>query len=415
MFYRLLHRFILAAAISGLGFSACTRISAIDATSKRASGTVAVKRGNFRRMVRLNGIVGAVESFGVLAPRLSGQMTGSGTMVITKIVSNGVAVHKDDILVEFDRQAQLKNIMDRQAEYDGFLQQIRKKQADQATTKVSDETEIKGAEVDVQAALVEMRKNEVVPRNQSEINKASLAEAEAQLKQLKETFNLKRQAEVADSRILEIQRDRAANALEYAKGNVDRMTVRSTMDGIAVLNPIYRGNRRMDPKEGDEVRPGAVIMQVVNPSAMKVSAPVNQVDIVQVHIGQSAEIQLDAYPDMVLPGKVERISAICSSNEDSKKIRFFSATISIQGKNPKLLPDLTAAVDIQLQVLKNVLILPRDALISQKGQSSVEILINGKSVLRNVKISFMNDCEAVIESGVQEGMIVSLNPSGLAQ
>lgn len=410
MFRKALHRFIFAAAMASLGCTACTRISETDASARNSLRIAAVKRGDFRRIMRLNGIVGAVESFSVIAPRLSGQMMGSGTMIVTKIVSNGATVHNGDILVAFDPQAQLKNILDRQAEYDGLLQQIRKKQADQVAAKIADETGLKGAEVDVQSALVEMRKNELIPKNQSEINKSNLAEAEAELKQLKETFDLKRKAEAADLRVLEIQRDRAARALEYAKSNVDRMAVRSTMDGIAVLTPITRANRRMDPKEGDEMRPGAIVMQVVNPSAMKVSAPVNQVDVAQLHAGQSAEVRLDAYPDMVFSGKVERISAMCSSNSDSKQIRFFSATISIQGKDPKLLPDLTAAVDVHLQLLKDVLVLPRQAVIGKNGQASVEILANGKSERRNVNIGPMNEFEAVAESGVQEGMLVSLDP-----
>jgi hypothetical protein len=151
-------------------------------------------------------------------------------------------------------------------------------------------------------------------------------------------------------------------------------------------------------------------MQVVNPSAMKVSAGVNQVDIAQVHIGQSGDIRLDAYPDLVFPGKVERINLISSSDADSKKIRIFSVVFSIQGKNPKLLPDLSAAVDVHLQTLNNVLIVPRSAITEQNRQPYVEVLSNGKSEKRTVKIGAMNDCDAVIDSGLQEGMLVSLNP-----
>jgi HlyD family secretion protein len=410
MFYKSRHRLLFLLTLSALGFSACTRMSATDTSSKYNSKTAAIKRGDFSQTLRLSGVVGAVESFSVLAPRLSGQMMGSGTMVITKFVNNGATVRKGDVLVEFDRQAQLKNIMDRQADYDGYLQQIRKKQADQNSAKIAEETEIKGAEVDVQTAIVEMRKNDLVPKYQAEINQSNLDEARAQLKQLNETFKLKRQAENADLRILEIQRDRSLRALEYAKGNVDKMTVCSTMDGLVVLSPIYRGNRRMEPKVGDELRPGAVIMQVVNPSAMQVTAAVNQVDITKVQIGQFGNVRLDAYPDLVFPGKLERISLISNSDADSKKIRFFSVTISIQGKNPKLLPDLTAAVDVHLQNLNHVLIVPREAIIHHEGQTSVEVLSNGKAERCPVKITSMNECEAVIDSGLQEGMLVSLNP-----
>jgi HlyD family secretion protein len=410
MFEQVRHRFLFAAAVFLLGLSACSRVSPSETPSQSASKTVIAKRGNFRQTVRLNGTVNAVDSFNVLAPRISGPMMGSGMMVMTKVVRNGTRVRKGDILVEFDQQAQLKNIQDRQAEYDGLMQQIRKKQADQTAAKIADETDIKGAEVDVKSALVDMRKNEVIPKYQAEINKANLAEAEAQLKQLKETFTLKRQAEAADLRILEIQRDRSQKAVDYAQGNVEKMTIRSPMDGLVVLTPMSKGTRMVDPQEGDEVRPGGSIMLVVNPSSMQVLARVNQVDIAQMHERQAAEIRLDAYPDLFFTGKVEQISAIGTPSSNSRRLRYFSAVISIHGNNPKLLPDLTASVDVQLNRRDNVLMIPRQAVAFRKGEAAVAVVSNGKTEWRQVKIGPMNEFDVVIESGLSEGMQVSLSP-----
>jgi HlyD family secretion protein len=409
---RLVRRcFALMAVLATIGSCACTKPAPRAGFSAPASpGTVAVKRGSFRNTVRLTGSVRAVNSYGVLAPRLSGQMMGTGNMVITGIVRNGVSVHKGDVLVEFDRQNQEKNILDRQAEYDGLVQQIRKKQADQLAVKISDETDLKSAEVDVKIAQVEMRKNEVIPKFQAEINKANLAEAEAQLNQLKATYALKRQAEAADLRILEIQRDRAKRAMDYAQSNVEKMTIRSPMDGLVVLTPLSKGTRMVDPQEGDEVRTGGNVMVVVNPSAMQVSARVNQVDLTQVRVGQAAEIRLDAYPELVFPGKVEQISAIVIPSSGSKRIRYFSAMVSIKGANSKLLPDLTASVDITVQSLNNVLILPRSALIREKGQAMVEILSNGNLERRPVKLGPINALDVVVESGASEGMTVASSP-----
>lgn len=372
------------------------------------SAIVRVERRNFRRTVRLHGAVGAVQSYGVLAPRLTGQM--ASTMVITRIVRNGARVRAGDILVEFDPQTQTRNILDRQADYDNLIQQIKKRQADEATARAADDTELKGAEVDLQSARVEMRKNDFIPGFQAEINKQNLAEAEAKLKQLKDTFALKREAAAADLRILEIQRDRAQKAVTYAQNNMEKMSIKSPLDGLVVLSPIYKGTRMVDPQEGDEVRPGGGIMLVVNPSAMQVLARLNQVDVSQVHLDQPAEIRLDAYPSLVFPGKVERISAIGTSSSYSKRIRYFAAVISIKGSNPKLLPDLTAAVDVQLEALDNVLCLPRESVVMQEGRAMVNVLVNGRPEPRAVKLGSMNDCEVVIESGLEEGLTVMRNP-----
>jgi HlyD family secretion protein len=406
---------IMSVAVLAFVCSGCTQPSPRSGYSASIpQDTVSAKRGEWRRTVRLTGGVRAVESYTVTAPRLTGQMMGTGNMVITGIVRNGVSVRKGDVLVEFDRQNQEKNILDRQAEYDGLVQQIRRKQADQLAARSADETELKSAEVDIRIAQVEMRKNDVIPAFQAEINKANLAEAEAELKQLKETFALKRQAEAADLRILEIQRDRAKRAEEHAQGNVEQMTVRSPMDGLVVLTPLSKGTRMVDPQEGDEVRSGGNVMLVVNPSAMQVLARINQVDIEKVRAGQAAEIRLDAYPDMVFPGRVEGISAIVIPGSGSKRIRYFSATISIRGADRRLLPDLTASVDITVQNRDRVLLLPRSAVIRESGQTAVEVVSNGKHERRRVTIGPMNDCDTVIESGLQEGEVVASNPQPVA-
>lgn len=395
--------------IAAVATGACTKPSpGVDPSPASSDETVAVRRGDFRRTVRLTGGVRAVQSYAVLAPRLSGQMMGTGNMVITRIVRNGTRVRAGDFLVEFDRQNQEKNILDRQAEFDGLVQQIRRKEADQLAARVADETELKAAEVDIRIAQVDLRKNEVIPKYQAEINIANLAEAEAQLEQLHDTFALKRQAEAADLRILQIQRDRAFRALEYAQGNVEKMTILSPMDGLVVLNPTSKGTRMVDPQEGDEVRPGGNLMLVVDPSAMQVQARVNQVDLGSLRAGQTAEIRLEAYPDLVFPGKIESIGALATGS--AKHVRHFTARVSIQGANPRLLPDLTAFVDVPVQSLDNVLMLPRSAVVRQKEQAVVEVVSNGKAGLRPVRTGPMNEWEVVIESGLQEGTTVSMNP-----
>ena len=49
----------------------------------------------------------------------------------------------------------------------------------------------------------------------------------------------------------------------------------------------------------------------------------------------------------------------------------FNATFAIQGTDPRLLPDLSAAVDVELERLPDVLLAPRDALMQENGKTYV--------------------------------------------
>jgi HlyD family secretion protein len=372
------------------------------------AATAKVKRGDFLQVVRLHGTVESVQSFAVRAPRLAGQ--SMATMVVTRLAANGAKVRPGDVLVEFDRQNQMKSVLDQEAQYRELLEQIKKRQADEVVAVARDETELKGAEMDVQSALVDMRTNEVVSRNQAEINKQNLTEAEARLKLLKETLALKREASAADLRILEIQRDRAEAALVHARNNIEKMTIRSPLRGLVVLSPVYKASRYVDLQEGDEVRPGSAIMLVVDPSAMQVRARINQVDMSFLEVGQPADVGLDAYPDLVLPGVVGHLGAVGVPGSYSSQIRYVPALIEIRGSNPKLLPDLTAAVDVHIRQLENVLLLPREAIIDQEGGSYVEVVSGGRTEIRPVEVGDMNECDVVILSGVEEGTVVTRNP-----
>ncbi len=375
-----------------------------SATGEAALPTATVERRDFIRSVRIHGTVEAVQSHSVAAPRLAGQP--GGAMIITSLASPGSMVKPGGLLVDFDRQNQVKNAHDRRAEYLDFEEQIKRRRAEQDAALARDLTELKQAENAVTTASLEMRRNEVISRIDAEKNQQNLEEARARLVQLKETFDLKRTAAQASIRTLEIQRDRSRNAALHAERNAEKMSIRSRLAGMVVLNQIGRPSGIGEVQEGDEVWPGNPFMQVVDPSRMQVRARVNQADISMLRIGQPVAVRLDAYPDLRFPGRVESVAAIGIASGMNPKVRSFMAVISIVGSDPKLLPDLSAALDLELQRIPGVLVAPRDAVWTENGQSWVRVRNGSGLEDRQVQTGAVSDHEIVIESGVDAGAVV---------
>lgn len=400
---------VTAALIGGVWILRALRPAPTNDASPEALRTAVVDRKDFARTIRLNGIVEAVESHAIAAPRLSGQ--NLGTLIITRLAANGNSVHRREVLVEFDRQAQLRNVLDKRAEYLDLVDQIKKKQADQAAARAGDETELKQAEDAEKTAELEVSKNEILSKIDAEKNLENLEQARATLQQLKETFNLKRRAALADLRVLEIQRDRALAAMRWAQGNAEKMVIRSPVDGIAVINSTWKAGSMSDVQEGDEVRPGASFMQVVNPRQMQVRARVNQADIDDLNNGQNAIIHLDAYPELSFSGKVEALAGVAQTSAFSDKVRVFTVLFSINGSDAKLLPDLSAAVDVELEHRPGVLVAPRDAIVSDHGHTYVLVKSGSSIEKREVEVGPKNDVEQIILSGVEKGMVLLRNAS----
>lgn len=371
--------------------------------------TAIVERKDFVRNVRVHGTVEAVESMMLAVPRLSGQ--GLNTLLITHLVKNGSTIHTGDVLVEFDRQAQLKNVLDKEAEYKGLVAQIEKKSAEQSSLRAADETEVKKAEDALKTAELEVKKNEIVSRIDAEKNLQDLLQARATYQELTQTFALKRQAAEAELRILEIQRDRALTAMKWAEGNTKKMLVRSSMDGVAVINSMWKGGSMSDVQEGDEVRAGFPFMQVVNPQHMRVRARVNQADIGAIRIGLPVQIGLDAYPELSFQGRVDTIAAVAQTSGFSEKLRNVIVIFSIQGTDPKLLPDLSSAVDIELDRKPDQLVASRDAVFIANGKTLVRVKTGSAWEDREIKAGPANDTEQVIKAGIEKGAVVLRNPN----
>jgi HlyD family secretion protein len=393
---------VLGAIIAGVYFFHHNQVS--NQTAGETQRTARVEQRDFVRTLRLNGTVEATESHPITAPRLAGQTNTN--LTITTLLPTGSHVHKGDLLVEFDRQTQIRNALDREADYNDFLRQIDKLRATQAATVAVDDADIKAQEDLVKTSELELKRSEVQSKIIAEKDKVNLDEAVAKLKQLKDTYALKRASDTAAVRVLEIQRDSSKLAMDHAKANSERLAIQSPADGLVVIAQTWKSQGPGDWSVGDDTYGGAGLMQVVNPTSMRVRAQVNQQDIPELREGQSVEIRLDAYPDLIFHGHTDLVSAIGTSGTFSDKVHTFIVLFTIEGTNANLLPDLSAAVNVELDRTPNALVIPRDAVIHRDGKTFVRLIKGNSSEEREIKIAKTDEVDAVVESGIQAGETV---------
>lgn len=401
---------LVALAVAALGGVAAAMFPSRDAqrpAGGAGAATHAVARRDFVKSLRLSGTVEAVESTTVAAPRLSGP--SSTSLVITRLVRAGSIVRPGDVLVEFDRQAQIATALDRRAELNDLEQQIRKRQAEEYAARARDDSERMQAESAVTRAELEMRKNEMLPKIQAEKNTQALEQARARRQQLDKTYDLKRKAAQADLRILEIRRDKAAQAMRMAETNASRMEVRSPIEGLAVIRTMWKSQGMAEILEGEEVRAGVPVVDIVNPSKMRVRVRVNQADINDLAVGQPVRIGLDAYPDLSFGGRITQISPLAVTSTLSPKVRYFVMLADVDGSHEKLMPDLTASLDVELSRAPGALVVPRDALRLDGPRAFVRVRRGSDVEEREVTLHALSAHEAAVAGGLEEGAIVDRN------
>jgi multidrug efflux pump subunit AcrA (membrane-fusion protein) len=137
-----------------------------------------------------------------------------------------------------------------------------------------------------------------------------------------------------------------------------------------------------------------------------VRVQLNQVDLLKVHSGQRAQMRLDAYPGLTLSATLEEVSPLGHIGQFAEAVRSFTARFSVQGTDPRLLPDLSAALDLDLGSLHNALIVPCQSIGTEANRSFVWVNTGGSFEKRMVQLGPRNDLEAVIVSGLAEGDVI---------
>jgi HlyD family secretion protein len=296
--------------------------------------------------IRSTGTISAVHVFNVLVPTIN----GSGVkLTLTKIIPNGTMVHEGDILAEFDRTQQFDDARDAKAKIDDLGHQLEQQRAQYRSDAAKRASDLKGAEAALAKAEIELRKGEVLSEIDRLKNEAIVVSARARVESLKKSSQFHDLDEAAGLRILELQRNRQQMVLERTKSNTEKLTVRAPLSGMAALENVWR-NGSMGPfQEGDQAWPGQGMVKVFDPTDMLVITMINEPDgAVLGKGGARAKIRLDAYPGVVFDAHFESATPAASAGLGSP-IKYFSARFRIDQRDPRLLPDLSAAVEIEAQ------------------------------------------------------------------
>ncbi len=196
-----------------------------------------------------------------------------------------------------------------------------------------------------------------------------------------------------------------------AEDNAKKMRILSPLAGLIVPKQVYKGGQMGAVQEGEQVRPGMPMIDVVDASSMEVRARVNQADVPFLEIGQPAEVRLDAYPGKVFPAKLQQLAPIGAVSDMTDKVRTFIAVFSVAGTDPVMMPDLSASADVEIERVPDALVIPRDAVTIRDGKSTVFVQDGSRYVERAITIRARSEAEVAVASGLEAGAMVRRGPA----
>jgi HlyD family secretion protein len=309
--------------------------------SAPATATVDAAGG---RHIRSTGTIQAVRVSNLVVPSLRGP---GGALTLISMIRNGSIVKQGDILAEFDPTQQIDDARDARAKVDDFGHQAEQNRAQARADAAKRASDLHQAEADLAKAAIDLRKGETLSEIDRLKDEAKLEDAKARVESLKKSAKFHDISDAAGVHVLELQRDRQQVALDRAQGNMDKLTIRAPLSGMVAHENVWRNGSMGPMQEGDQAYPGQALIRIFDPTDMAVITQISEPDGAAMAPGTRAKVRLDAYPGAVFDAHLESASPAASSSLGSP-LKTFSARFRIDQRDPRLLPDLSAAVEIDL-------------------------------------------------------------------
>ncbi len=220
--------------------------------------------------------------------------------------------------------------------------------------------------------------------------------------------------------VSEEQYEASRAAYEMAKAQYEE--AEDSYAKTSVRAPIAGTVAKVNVEEGETVilgtmnNLGTVIMVIADMSRMEAIVEVDETDVVSLHIGQHADIKVDAFPDTTFAGTVTKVGYMPLQNLLSTGVEGvdFEVEVTIDSTMPELRPGMTVSVDITTASLDSVLVVPIQAVgrreIEEEERETVFVVEEGKAKLKPVRTGKSSDTDIEITEGLDPGEHVITGP-----
>ena len=228
--------------------------------------------------------------------------------------------------------------------------------------------------------------------------------------------------------------DQAHGQLDEANDYLAKCTLAAPIDGEVI---------ELDRQQGERVRGSDlsedVVMVLATLSQMEVKVEVGEHEVVYLHLGDKADVELDAIEGKKFPGQVIEIgqNAIIKNPGTEAEVITFPIRVALDQRLPGALPGMSSTVRVATETHEKAVVLPiqavtvrpekviakspppsetslktTDANTATKNDMAkvVFVLKDGKAQLREVHTGLSSETDVEIVDGVQEGEEVISGP-----
>jgi HlyD family secretion protein len=390
-----------------------------DSSKKNQPSNVRIEAAEISQLVEI------VTAPGQIEPKRKVDISAKVSARIVELpFKEGERVKKGAVLIKLDSRDLESRLRSAQAGYEAQKAQI----AVDKTTVEQQRAALKSSESRMAQAQSVYQRNLTLLQSK-DISQATFDEFESAMEEQENNHEAAKyglKAKELSLIVLEHNLKSAQERIEQAKEELSYTTIVSPMAGIVSRINAEVGEMVMT---GTMNNAGTVIMQVADLSEMLLVARVDESDIGNLAVGQTANIRVQAYWGHTFRGTVDTIALTHSVSPSQTK--YYETEILMEtDKQYTLFSGLTADVDIETRSHTNIIKVPTQAVVSRKAEDlplkvrkdnpNVDMaktdallvyrLIDNQAKATPVKIGESDMTHIIIEDGITVGDLIVVGP-----
>ena len=400
------HIIITAAAICVIAIAAF----AGSLTTSKSEKIYVVEKGPFEATLTCKGEINGLVSTSIPVPEILGDRElRLWELKILDLAQDGKYVKKGDFIMQLDANQIMSGMRQEQ-------QTLETAQADLNNAKIDSTVQLNGLREDIKNAMLDLEYNKIDLEQSIYESAAYQRKAQMTYKKAENTIAKKQRDYQLEQNKLKMRVSRYEERVKRSQDKIAKFQqamqaarITAPEDGIVIFGESWDGTKYSKDGDISTWSNGPPIATLPDMSEVISEIYVKEIDISKIKVNDKVRVTFDALEGVVVNGKITSIARVGEDHKDFD-MKVFKVIIHLDESNDGLKPAMSSNNEIILAQKEEALFVPLKAVISANGEDFVYLLKHNEKEKTPVITSFENDEFVLIESGIQEGDQIILNP-----
>ena len=400
------HIIITAAAICVIAIAAF----AGSLTTSKSEKIYVVEKGPFEATLTCKGEINGLVSTPIPVPEILGDRElRLWELKILDLAQDGKYVKKGDFIMQLDANQIMSGMRQEQ-------QTLETAQADLNNAKIDSTVQLNGLREDIKNAMLDLEYNKIDLEQSIYESAAYQRKAQMTYKKAENTIAKKQRDYQLEQNKLKMRVSRYEERVKRSQDKIAKFQqamqaarITAPEDGIVIFGESWDGTKYSKDGDISTWSNGPPIATLPDMSEVISEIYVKEIDISKIKVNDKVRVTFDALEGVVVNGKITSIARVGEDHKDFD-MKVFKVIIHLEESNDGLKPAMSSNNEIILAQKEGALFVPLKAVIRANGEDFVYLLKHNEKEKTPVITSFENDEFVLIESGLQEGDQVILNP-----